>query len=443
MASRDFQIPTIEDTILQGAESVIDNSIIALNHPSGTTVNDVLYANPRNSKLDLTKLQIRNGVYKVAPTSLGIGSSIAFNILNRSIVSGFYLSGQIVLPAYTNLCSNWFYYLINTLQFQISGINNLQYTGISLRDMYLMETSKARRDYLSSDLMPAISTGASPEDYYDFIVPLPLFFNEGMIATKGFFMDLNTLSATIQMNIQFNSLQSVVSGVTGNTPLSLPTSFKSLYLKPYAQMDHLTNEFAAHRVSNIFRVPFNFVQYYSLVNQSITAGQKNSVQLQQLPQGELLRCVLSATNARAVGASDNKTVVNYDPVQFSYLRLTLNGNDLVLLESQKEIYNQQLYNSNGDDAALQYTSTRFTNVAGATGGQTDFNNNLTTIDCFVPAISGSMYESEFSVAESFNGQIFQLEYQLADPTIDLLNWNITYLSNGIITVENGEAKLRI
>lgn len=436
-------IPSVEDTILQGAEAVIDKSIIALNHPSGTTVNDVLYANPRNSKLDLTKLQIRNGVYKIAPTSLGIGSSISFNILNRSIVSGFYLSGQIVLPAYTNLCSNWFYYLIDTLQFQMSGINNLQYTGISLRDMYLLEASKARRDYLSSDLMPAISTGTDDGLTYDFIVPLPVAgINEGMISNKGFYMDLNTLSSTIQMNIQFKSLYTVASGVTGHVPLSLPTSFKSLYLKPYAQMDHLTQEFAAHRVSNIFRVPFNFVQYYTIVNQSIVAGAHNTLLLQQLPQGETLSIVLSATDATKVGNVGNTGPVNFDPVKFKYLRMTLNGNDMVLLESEKEIYNQQLYNSNGDDAACQYVSTRFTDIAGATGGQTDFTNNLTTINCFVPAITGSLYESEFSVAESFNGQIFQLEYQLVDDSISSLNWNITYLSNGIIVVENGEAKLR-
>jgi hypothetical protein len=442
MADRTLLIPSIEDTILQGAESVIDKSIIALNHPSGTTVNDVLYANPRNSKLDLTKLQIRNGVYKIAPTSLGIGNSISFNILNRSIVSGFYLTGSITLPAYCNLCSNWFYYLIDTLQFQMSGINNLQYTGISLRDMYLLENSKARRDYLNSDLMPAISTGASPSNPYTFIVPLSLFFNEGLLATKGFFMDLNTLSSTIQMNIQFKNLSTVVSGVTGHLSPSLPTSFDSLYMKPYAQMDHLTQEFAAHRVSNIFRVPFNFVQYYSIVNQTIQGGAHNTLQLQQLPQGETVRLILSATDASKVGASDGSQVVNYDPVKFSYLRMTLNGNDMVHLENEKQVYNQQLYNSIGDDAAMQYTSTRFANIAGVTGGQTDYNNNLTTIDCFVPAIAGSMYESEFSVAESFNGQIFQLEYQLADASITSLNWNITYLSNGIIVVENGEAKLR-
>lgn len=442
MADRTLLIPSVEDTILQGAEAVIDRSIVALNHPSGTTVNDVIYANPRNSKLDLTKLQIRNGVWKIAPTSLGLGSSISFNILNRSLIMGLYLTGSIQIPAYGQLISNWFYYLINFIQFQISGINNLQYTGISLRDMYLLEASNARRNYLST-LMPPILNNTASTVPYDFIVPLPFFFNEGMLATKGFVLDANTLSSTMQLNINFNPLYTVMAGVTGHT-LTYPTSFDSLYMKTYAQMDHLTQEFASHRISNIFRIPFNFVQYYSLINQPVpNTGPTgvNTLQLQQLPQGELLRIVLSASDASQVGTLGGTSgLPNMDPVQFSYLRLTLNGNDMVLLESQKQVYNQMLYNSVGDDAATQYTSYVY---AGNTGGAAIAQqNNLTTLDCFVPAVAGSMYESEFSVAESFNGQIFQLYYTIAGGGISTLNWNITYLSNGIMSIENGEAKLQ-
>lgn len=442
MASRDFQIPSIEDTMLQGAESVIDESVIALNHPSGTTVNNVIYANPRNSSLDLTKLQMRCGVYRIPPTSLGIASSVSWTVLNRSMITGLYISGKITIPAYTGLISNWFYYLINTLMVSISGINNLQYTGISLRDMYMLEAPKARRDFLTSDLLPICdNTTTGTPTQFDFIVPLPLFFNEGLIATKGFVFDANTLNTPMNININFNPLSQVTFAATGHTGPTLPTTFDQLYIKTYAQMDHLTQQFAAHKVSNSLKVPFNFVQYYSLPNQTcITGGVENTLQLQQLPQGELLRIVLSASDASKMG--DPNTVkydMDFDPVKFKYLRLTLNGNDMIFLESEKEIYNQQLYNSIGDDAAIQYRSDVFTNATGTPGSSTKY---MTTLDCFVPAIAGSMYESEFSVAESFNGQIFQLSYKLVDTTISLLNWNITYLANGIINVENGEAKLQ-
>ncbi len=446
MADRTLLVPSMEETILRGAESVIDRSIVALNHPGGTLVNDVIYANPSNSSLDLTKLQERVGVYRIAPTSLGLGNSISFSILNRSLLTGFYLTGTISVPAYSQLISNWFFYLINTLQFSISGINNLQYTGVSLRDMYLLENSKARRDYLSSDLMPAYdNTEGTGTVEVEFICPIPLFHNEGMIATKGFVLDANTLSSTMQMTINFNPIYHVFSGLTGHVPLTYPTSFNSLYLKPYMQMDHLTHEFAAHRISPIFRVPFNFVQYYNLVNQPVTSPDDiNTLQLQQLPQGELTRIILSASDATKIGNVGSTQLANFDPVPFSYLRLTLNGNDLVLLDTEKQIYNQQLYNSIGDDAAAQYVSTRFSST-GTTGSNIDYTNNLTTIDCFIPAIAGSMYQSEFSVAESFNGQIFQLYYRLApkgQTDITRLNWNITYLSNAILSIESGEAKLQ-
>lgn len=425
-----------------GAERVIDEDIIALNHPGGTTIANILYANPRNSKLDLAKCSITNGVWKVAPSSLSIGSSISFTIQNNFMISGVYLSGRITLPAYTNLCSNWLYYLINNLQIQVPGTNNFQYTGITLRDMYLMETSRARRDFLSAELMPAISTGASG-DVFDFVCPLPFFWNEGMIATKGFILAANTLGSVINVNIQFNPMYSVVSGVTGHVPLSLPSSFDQLYMKTYAQIEHKITEFEAKRGPAPFKLPLNFAQYFRLPNQTVPSpGDRNSIQLTQLPQGELIRICISASDASKVGNSTNVTAngVDFNPVQFAYLRLTYMGNQLVLLESAKEILNQQLYNSNGDDAALQYSADVFTNNAGATGGQTTNLYNLTTLDCFVPAISGSMYESEFSLANSYNGQIFSLEYQTVD-SISTLNWNITYISNGVADIKNGEMEL--
>lgn len=443
------------ETVRRAVLSNLTKSYVALMHPGGIKLNETIYSSSENSVLDASIYQLRSGIARIPASSLSLMANMNFTINNTSVISGLYLTGQITIPEGAVLPSLWFYYGLQNVQIGMPGISNFQLNGISLLNLFLRQNPEDRRNELSN-LCPG-AVGVTGGTTVKFTVPLSYIIGEGFVADRGFYQDQETLNSVMQFSFLFNPPSQWIGGLTGGIVGSLPTQFDALNMKVCSQIDILNSEFSMAKNSDIFRIPFTYVTSYPLFQQrNAGPGQIQQLSLQALPTAELCGILIFPVASNGRGSSSNNQAAVYDPIQLTYHKLSLQGQDLILLEQNAEILTQNQFFSVGSSAGFYYDVIEppYTNSATGSTGTYIYTDStpivqrqrFTSLECFIADPSGTFAgKGKFQLARNFSGQIFTFYYQVPDDCtvsrVPYIDWYITYLANGLINIENGAAKL--
>ena len=446
------------EMVQRAVMSNLSRSMVGLMHPGNVTVNSTIYSHEENSTLDTSIYEVRSGIAKVPATALNFQSNINFTLLNRSVVSGLYLTGQITIPQGAVLPSKWFYYALQNIQYGFPGISNFQLNGISMLNLFMRQNPQDRRDELNN-LNPG-AIGVTGGTAVPFTVPLSYIIGEGFNADKGFYLSGGSLANVMQFSFQFNPAYQwigsggVTGGFTGGIVGSLPTQFDSLSMKICSQIDILNQEFDMARMSDIFRIPFSFVTSYPLFQQA-NAGPSTTqqIQLQALPSAEMTSILVWAVPSNRVGISSINTAVDYSPIKFTYEKLSLQGVDFILLENNVEILTQNNFYSVGDSSGFYYNDDNVSYATSATGTiqynattLSSTQKRFTALECFIADPSRCFDgQSKFQLSRNFSGQILTFYYKVPDDlttaVCPFIDFYFTYLANGIFDVQKGTANL--
>ncbi len=440
------------EMVQRAVMSNLNNSMIGLMSPSGIGLNQTIYAHEESSTLDTSIISVNSGIARIPGSSLNLGSNINFTILNRSTISGLYLTGSITIPQNAVLPSKWFYYAVQNIQFNIPGTSSYQLNGVSLLDLYMRQNPQDRRDGLN-DLIPS-AIGATGGTNVPFTVPLSYIIGEGWTANDGFYMSAASLANVIQISFQFEPAYRWIGALPAGIVGSLPTQFNSLTLKLASQVDILNQEFDMAKMSDIFRIPFTYITSNPIFNQ-VNSGPSSiqTLNLTALPSGELISIFIHAIPSNKVGVSALNRAVNFNPIKFDYHKLSLQGTDLILLENEKEILSQNTFYSVGDSCGFYYNDNNVTSAyVGGTGtfvytGSTivSAQQRFTTLECFIADPSSCFNGSKFQLSRNFSGQVLTFYYvvpqELTNANCPYIDFYVTYISNGIVDVQKGTSTL--
>lgn len=443
------------ESVQRAVASNLTKSLVALSHPGALQVANTIYSHEESSTLDMAIGQYRQGIIKVPSSSLSFGSNINFTLLNRSILGTPYLTGAITIPQGAVLPSMWIYPAIQNFQLSIPGISNLQYNGLSMLSMLLRSNTTERRNELNN-LCPG-GVGVTGGTTIQFAMPLVVPWCSSNVAHSGYYLDADTLASVVQMSFLFNPVSQWIGGQTGGISGSMPTQFNFLNLKLTNQLDLLNTEFSLAKNSDIFRFPFNYMVSYPLFSQpnGAATGTIQQIQLQALPSAELTSIIIWAVPSLSKGVSTNNQAVDWSPIQFAYEKLSLQGQDLILLETNPEILTENNWMSVDSSAGFYFNTYNAAFANGGTGPLQYSNatyavnalpQRFTALECFISDPS-SCYESssKFQLAQNYSGQIFTFYYilpsNLGPVNCPYIDFYITYVANAVLDVQRGTANM--
>lgn len=457
MADMALLNPDEQETVKRAMASNIVESTLATSHPGAPVHHPLIFSHPESSTLDAVIGEYYQGTLKVAATTNNMQSSPNFTILNTSILSAPYVTGDYIIPQGAVKPSEAFYYAISQWQINIPGVGNLSGNGISMLDMLLRSNPTDRRNFLSK--VEPYAVGVTGGTKVTFCAPLYLPWNGPGWVGGGYNLDANVSASTFQINLQFHPNYQWIGGIpTGITGGTLPSSFTNLFIKVMNQLDVLNQAFAPSKISSrgLFRLPFPYYQQYPLfstVNNENGSGLIQNLTLNGLPDAELVSIIIHGIPTANRGTPSVNTAVDITPVTFSSYRLERQGKRYIELETPQEIMIQNNYFSVGSSSGFNFdlVNGAFTT---ATGGVNTYSNTtattttaqFTALECFTSNPSNMMDGNGVTqLAQNFGGQIFTFYYVL-DPKYTsshypLIDWYITYVSNGLLTFSGGVAKL--
>lgn len=442
------------ESVNRAIASNITQSEFATHHPGMPTAHPLIFSHSNSSSLDAVIGQYRQGIIKIPASSNNMLANANWTILNRSILSCPYISGSYTIPWGAVKPAMAYYYGINLWQLNLSGIGNLSGNGISMLDMFLRSNPTDRRNFL--DQVEPYAVGVTAGTTVTFCAPLYLPWNGPGWVGGGYNLDANVSASTLQVSIQLNPVYNWIGGGSSGITGSMPTSFLTYNMKMMNQLDVLNQEFAPSKISSrgLFRLPFPYYQQYPLFS-TPNAGPSNiqSLSLQSIPNGELVSIIVHGIPSGNKGVSTNNQAVDLTPVSFDYYRLELQGTRLIELETPQEILVQNNYMSVGSSSGFSniYQNGAFTTATGGAATYTSLvaqngTGAFTALECFTSNPTNFMDGNGVTqLAQNFSGQIFTFFYQLSSQytaaRYPLIDWYITYVTNGLINWDSGVAKL--
>lgn len=448
--------PDEQESVMRATASNIVESEIATSHPGAVTRHPLIFSHSDYSTLDAVIGEYFQGVLKIPSSSMSMQANANFTLLNRSILSSPYITGSYIIPQGAVKSSLAFYYALNLWQINIAGIGNLSGNGVSMLDMLLRSNPIDRRDFLSE--VDPYAVGVTGGTTVEFCAPLYLPWNGPGWAGGGYNVDANVSASNFQISLQLNPPYQWIGGVSTGIVGAMPTSFTNYNMKIMNQLDVLNQEFAPSKISSrrLFRLPFPYYQQYPLFstpNNENGNGVLQTLSLQSVPDAELISIMIHGIPSFNKGSATSVSAVDLTPVTFKYIRLELQGKRLIELENTKEILIQNNYFSVGSSSGFKF---RIDNAAftTATGGVNTYTNTtvvnntaqFTALECFTSNPSNAMDGNGVTqLAQNHSGQIFSFYYTLEPKFISarypLIDWYITYVSNGLLKFDGGVAHL--
>lgn len=429
-----------EENISDAVKQELSSSMYSLMHPAGITVNKTIYSHEGNSTLEAAVLEIRQGTLKIPATSVNMASTLSFTIPNSKIQDMYYLKGQLTLPQWCVLKSQWMLDAIDQLQLQIPGSGSLMYTGTSWKDFLLRTSSKDQRNALNL-MMPYVEASAGAT-VVNFVCPVVLPWTSSISPDSSFPLDADALSNNVLLSITLKPVYKWIfaSQAGGAHARVLPTAFDSLELKPLNNINHPNPALSIGKMHDVYRIPMYYLQSYVLNNVALT-GNQQSIILQQMPNAQLVSIIIRVEDDAAYMTSSNvagdQTLVNPVNIRLKQMRLSFNGLDLVDLED-KELYLLGGYNAFEGDGDLSYTTQ--TSASNAVLTSTDYTQYLNVLECFALETGKALTKGDYTLARNFNG-FTQTLFFTAPAAVASSTITVTYVCNAVMDIQDGVSNL--
>lgn len=428
MASEDIQAFAALDAVSQSAFAKLS--------PMGYVANKRIFAHNENSSVEAAILQIRQGALIMPSTSTNLSSTLTFMINNQNILANFYIKAQLTIPRYGQLSSNWFLReAVDTITISMPGQGTISYNGRSAYDMLIRSSSDAQRLAYNA-LCPAVSANsetAAAAYVYEFVCPIMLPWSSSPDPTGAFPLDASAASNQIVLSLTLKPVYQWMYGTSTQNP-TLPTSFDYCELKCINVMSHISPELSSRFLDN-YRLPFFWLQSYKQSGVSMTAGQELSLQLGNLPVGELVSIIVSCVDQATIGTSGNTVAATGANIPFTYMRLNWSGLDLII-QDEKELALTKLYNGVVMGDGFNYTITVPPHVVGASAS---VSQTLNACEVFGIDTTAALTDGEYFLAQSYGGQSFNLYVKTA--TTGTVDFYVTYVINAALEFKNGSAKI--
>lgn len=424
-----------DEVVLGAVGAQVESSMYAMMHP-GSITSGSHYAHQESSTLEANVLQVRQGTLKIPTTSLSLQSTATFQVPNRELQGPVCLVGSITIPRYILGKACWLYDIINQITISTPGVNNIQYSGVSLRDALFRSITSFQRDAMEQ-LMPMVDSSAATYSY-DFVCPLYLPWSHGLDPNTGFFLEAGVIASNYILQIQWNPITQVLYTETPAAPHTpvYPTAFDRLELKPIWTAVSLSPALTISQ-KDMYSIPSFGIQSYDLYGITSAANVESSILLQSLPTGQIVSIFVTAYDTATIGVPAGTTFANPVPIEFTYLRLNYNGLDLLELET-KEIIAMGLYNSiNGSDGYAYNVVNAASNTVTT---KTDYPTRLTSLEFSGVDVSAAYSKHDFFMARNFQGQIFNLFWKTAS-SATTLDFHITYMFNRVYMFQDGQMSL--
>ncbi len=428
--------------------NVLSSKPVLLANPGQNLLNNSLYSTPHNTKLDLINQLVTRGRLKISTNSLSFGSSSTFQIPPGSFLSDCWLGIEVTTPQYACAPSGWLLNAISRIYYQVSGnssINNVSLSGASHRDMVLFscgDTDKRNAILKCSPYIDGTSAGGT------YSAACPLYLPWSSPSQNGLFpIDTSALQSNLVITIEWKPFYQIFSGQTGHA-IAGPTSMNSCFFKA-TQVDLLDGY--AFKISNAmsmdpmltYAIPTFLTQTY-VVNQSVTPGVPGSISLSSLPQGQLSYILVSAKPLAWYGSSTTTASLIYpQSVEYTYLRLQHNGQDLIVIDNYYEKQLVDILDSNS--SGFQYTYQNSTSLA--SGTSLDYNSSL----CVLPLIydtESAVLEKRYQHCPSYGGSVLIFDFNVAVTSLTPASaanyvFEFTYVFNAILEIQNKISSLVI
>lgn len=427
---------------------VLSNQPVLLSNPGQNLLNNSLYSTPHNTKLDLINQLVTRGRLKISTNSLSFGASSTFQIPPGSFLSDCWLGVQVTTPRYACAPSGWLLNAIARIQYQVSGnssINNVTLSGASHRDMVLFSCGDTDKRNAVLQCSPYIDGTAAGGTY---TAACPLYLPWSSPSQNGLFpIDTSTLQSNLVVTIEWKPFYQIFNGQSGQA-ISGPTVFDYCYFKA-TQVD--LQDGYAFKISNsmladpslTYAIPTFLTQTYT-VNQSVTPGTPGSISLSSLPQGQLVYILVAAKPLSWYGSSTtNSSLIYPQSVEYSFLRLQHNGQDLIVIDNYYEKQLVDILDSNS--SGFKYT---YQNSASLSSGtSTDYSSSL----CVLPLIfdtESAVLEKRYQHCPSYGGSVLIFDFNVAVTTLTPASaanyvFEFTYVFNAILEVQNKISSLVI
>lgn len=413
--------------------SLLSNNPVQLAHPGRSLVATGLYAQPANASVNVVPELNTIGRLKISSNSLSFGSSSQFQIPPQSIDSQFFLHAEVVYARYVHSSSMWLLEMIDQIQYQVSGnssINNVSLNGASHRDLVLASVDgeeKRLKMFPVGGVVDGNAAGGTAK------ATIPLYLPWSSPDRMGAFpIDTSALSSNIVITIRWKQGFNVFNGQNAQTPV-LPSAFSSLFLKSF-QTDLLNGAFAISRAQSMdrslsYNIPTYLTQSY-VTDVAITPGTKSTVALSSLPQGQLICIMVSASPASWKGVAAGTTLIQPQSATFDYSRLTHNGQDIYVAESEDEIrcINALAKKGGSYDYQLSYGDS-YTWTANAT------RSSYVMVMPLVYDLESALEDRHHQAVKSYGGSVLQHEVDFAS-TMPTATYTLTYtfVFNAILSI---------
>lgn len=427
---------------------VLSSKPVLLSNPGQNLLNNSLYSTVHNTKLDLINQLVTRGRLKISTNSLAFGASSTFQIPPGSFLSDCWLGVGVTLPQYACASSGWLLNAIARIQYQVSGnssINNVTLSGASHRDMVLFSCGDTDKRNAILNCSPYIDGTAAGGTY---TAACPLYLPWSSPSQDGLFpIDTSTLQSNLVVTIEWKPFYQVFSGQTGHA-IAGPTSFDYCYFKA-TQVDLLDGY--AFRVSSAmnmdpqltYAIPTFLTQTY-VVNQSVTPGTPGSISLSSLPQGQLSYILVAAKPASWYGTSaTTATLVYPQSVEYTFLRLQHNGQDIIVIDNYYEKQLVDILDSNSSGFQYSYNNS----ASLSSGTSTAYPSSL----CVLPLIydtESAVLEKRYQHCPSYGGSVLIFDFNVAVTSLTPASaanyvFEFTYVFNAILEVQNKISSLVI
>ena len=424
-----------DEVVLGAVGEQVESSMFGMMHP-GNITSGSHYAHQDSSSLEVNVLQVRQGTLKIPATSLNLSSTATFQVPNRELQGPMCLVGSITINKFILGKSCWLYDIMNQITISTPGLNNLQYSGVSMRDTMLRSFSSTMRNALT-ELMPMVDSTAGTITY-EFVCPLYLPWSHGLDPKTGFFLEAGVIASNYILQIDWLPITQVLYTYTPltNTP-TYPVAFNRLELKPLWTAVSLSPALTISK-NDTYSIPSFGIQSYDLYGVPNTPGVESNLLLQSLPTGQIVSILISPIDASTVGTSNGATYANPVPMEFKYLRLNYLGLDLLELY-QTEIIALGLYSSIYGSDGFSYTVTNA--LLNTSYVHSPIETRITALEPTGIDVSQSYSNHDGFMARVYQGQIFQLYYVLDTTTATSVNFRITYVFNRVYLFKDGNLSI--
>lgn len=408
---------------------------ILLQNPRGVSLTDV-YASSINSSLSLAEMYVSTNKGRISSNNLNFNGTSTFFISASSLVDNYVLNASIVLTTTNMVNKGWLFSAIREIQisFQQSQIQNTSISGKSLYD-YCMITARdkeTREGIIENAGHWLAGSGTSKGS-----IPIA-FMLQAVSGNNGYPLDL-AASGNLNINIVWNDSTYFIVGKTATAVASPPTSFTSLELC-YTSTDLVDRTLAVQSVLNndpelSYINPIKYLTTNIQQAPNYTTGTQVVFQINSFPTGNVIGMILNFyPKSWVTSALANKYMQSIDLDQIT---LEFSGSKIFDCQSLEEYRSTTLlkfgepllYNVNYSFGGVSYGSTPSDGDGDALGPC----RNLTAGVYFIPLgkhMDRCLRENHAEVLSKFAGSNLLLTLKSKTNTVATVGKNTDYNNNG-------------